>query len=218
MANYHLDETSIDLDALKKRLETTDLIPSQMILLDGLPDKIATLKKADLACFADLRIALKSPKTLAALSKQTGIDTNYLQVLRRTLNGFFPKPRPLSKFAWLDPGLLASLKKAGMANSQKLFEATCNGVSELARQTGADTKDLEDLGAIANLCRIQWVSPSYGRVLLAAGAVNAAAVAKADPQVLCQAIADANKAGKFFKGTVGLRDVNRLVQAATYVP
>lgn len=218
MANYHMDETSIDLDALKKRLEATDLIPSQMILLDGLPDKIAALKKADLACFADLRIALKSPKTLAALSKQTGIDTNYLQVLRRTLNGFFPKPRPLSEFAWLDPGLLASLKKAGMANSQKLFEATCNGVSELARQTGADTKDLEDLGAIANLCRIQWVSPSYGRVLLAAGTANAAAVAKADPQVLCQAIADANKAGKFFKGTVGLRDVNRLVQAATYVP
>lgn len=218
MADYHMDERSIDLDAIQKRLETTDLIPSQMVLLDGLPDKIAALQKAELACLADLRIALKSPKTLAALSKQSGIDTNYLQVLRRTLNGFFPKPRPLNEFAWLDPGLLASLKKAGMANSQILFEATCNGVSELAKETGADAGDLEELGAIANLCRIQWVSPSYGRVLLAAGTANAAAVAKADPQALCQAVADANKVGKFFKGAVGLRDIGRLVQAAAYVP
>lgn len=218
MADYHMDETLIDLGALQKRLETTDLIPSQLVLLDGLSEKITALKKAGLTCLADLRIALKSPKTLADLSKQTGIDTNYLQVLRRTLNGFFPKPRPLSEFAWLDPDLLASLKKAGMANSQKLFEATCDGVGELAEQTGADAGDLEELGAIANLCRIQWVSPSYGRVLLAAGTANAAAVAKADPQVLCQAVADANKAGKFFKGTVGLRDIGRLVQAAAYVP
>lgn len=218
MAQYQMDETRSDLNALKKRLETTDLVPSQMVLLEGLSDKIAAFQKADLSSLADLRAALKAPKKLAALSEQTGIQADYLQILRRTLNGFFPKPRALREFDWLDPALLARLKKAGMTDSRKLFEATCDGVSALARQTGADTKDLEDLGAIANLCRIQWVSPSYGRVLLAAGAVNAAAVAKADPPALCQAIADANRGGKFFKGTVGLRDVNRLVQAATYVP
>lgn len=60
MAQYQMDETRSDLNALKKRLETTDLVPSQMVLLEGLSDKIAAFQKAGLSNLADLRAALKS--------------------------------------------------------------------------------------------------------------------------------------------------------------
>ena len=78
--------------------------------------------------------------------------------------------------------------------------------------------DLLEFMVISDLCRIQWVSPTFARVLVASGITSAAAVAKADPEALFHAISKANEDAKFYKGKIGLRDVRRLVAAATYVP
>ncbi len=103
-------------------------------------------------------------------------------------------------------------------NTRTLFEAASDGADALAKEIGADVDDLTELVAIADLCRIQWVSAKYARALLAAGHTSAAAVAKADPETLFHAIANTNQRAKFYRGTVGLRDVKRLVAAAAYVP
>ena len=218
MTGYYLDEGSTGLDALRERLEASDLIPSQEPLLDGIGDKLASLQGAGIASLVDLRAALKSQKSLTFLSKESGVDPSYLQLLRRTVNGFFPKPRALKEFDWLDKGLVTSLQGAGIANTRQVFEATCSGADALANEIDADVKTLNELAALSGLCRIQWVSPTYARALAAAGAPSAAAVAEADPERLCQALAKANQDAKFYKGKVGLRDVRRLVHAATYVP
>lgn len=218
VTRYYLDDSATDLTDLRKRLETSDLIPSQEPLLDGLDAKLTALRAAGIVSLADLRAALKSPKSLASLSTASGVDPEYLQLLKRTVSGFFPKPRPLSEFDWLESRISACLKSAGITNTQKLFDAASNGTGPLATEIGANESDLAELVAISDLCRIQWVSPKYARVILATGHNTAAAVARADPENLFHAIAEANKGGKFYKGKVGLRDVRRLVTAAAYVP
>lgn len=218
MTAYCWDEKSIDLGALQERLENTDLIPSQEPLLDGLADKMAALRTAGITSLATLRVALKTPKSLASLSKNSGIDSNYLRLLRRAINGFCPNPRPLREIDWLDNSVLVKLKKAGVTNTRQMIDATSSGATGLAEKTGIDVGDVTELLAISNLCRIQWVSPTFARVLVAAGAPSAEAVAKADPEALFQAIGKANQGAKFYKGKIGLRDVRRLVTAATYVP
>jgi hypothetical protein len=43
-------------------------------------------------------------------------------------------------------------------------------------------------------------------------------VAAADADDLCQALMHVNEGDRFFKGKIGLRDIKRLIRAASYVP
>ena len=214
---YYVDERAIDLNALRERLQSSDLIPSQRPLLEGIADKMTALKAAGMHSLADLRVALKSPKSLTQLSGETAIDPNYLRLMRRAVDGFFPKPRSLRELNWLDSNIIDVLEASGIKNTRTLFEATSSGATGLAKETGLDVGDLAELIAISDLCRIQWVSPTFARALIAAGTGSAAAVAKADPDNMFQAIVKANQGAKFYKGKVGMRDIKRLVAAARYV-
>ncbi|WP_394180091.1 DUF4332 domain-containing protein [Yoonia maritima] len=216
--NYYLDENSIDLDALQDRLQSTDLIPSQEPLLDRLSENMSSLTGAGIQSLADLRLALKITKSLEELAKKSDVEVGYLQLLRRAINGFFPKPKSLKEVDWLGDDLIAKLNKAGLKNTKHLFELTSDNKADLIKETGVDQAKFNELSAIADLCRIQWVSPTFARVLVAAGFDNAHAIASADPEAVFNAMEEANKGARYYKGKVGLRDVARLVAAAKYVP
>ena len=216
--SYHIDDTTVGLDWLEERLRTTDLIPSQKPLLDGLPEKLSALAEAGIETLGDLRAALKTEKALMALSQASGVQAGYLQSLRRAIEGFFPKPKPIKDMDWLEQKMVAGLDKLGIRNTRQLFEAAFSAAQGLRGADGLDKGDLTQVVAISDLCRIQWVSPNFARVLVAAGFADAAAIAGADPDLLFDAITRANQGGRYYKGKVGLRDVRRLVAAAAYVP
>jgi hypothetical protein len=213
--DYHIDGHSTDLAALQKRLQSTDLIPSQEPLLDDITEKMSALAAVGVNNLADLRAGLNSPKALAALSRSSGISADYLKLLKRTINGFFPKSRLFKDMDWLDKNTILNLKQAGLENTHQLFDAASRGAIGSAI---LDKGILSELVAISDLCRVQWVSPKYARAIAAAGFKQASEVARADPETLTNAIASANEGAKFYKGKVGLRDVRRLVMAAGYVP
>lgn len=89
--------------------------------------------------------------------------------------------------------------------------------SELAQATGMDSATLDMLAMFADLMRVQWVSPTFARMLILAGYDSAVKVATANADDLCEALANINARAKFYKGTIGLRDIKRLVHAASYV-
>jgi hypothetical protein len=43
-------------------------------------------------------------------------------------------------------------------------------------------------------------------------------VAAAEAEDLCEALEVVNEGDRFFKGKIGLRDIKRLIRAASYVP
>jgi hypothetical protein len=71
---------------------------------------------------------------------------------------------------------------------------------------------------LSDLSRVQWVSPTFARTLVAAGFTGAAEVSMADPEALYEAVMQANENARFYKGKVGLRDIKRLIAAAAYAP
>lgn len=121
-------------------------------------------------------------------------------------------------FDWLDASLLAKLANVGIENTEQLHLAASSGRGLLAKKIGVRVDDLAEALALADLSRVQWVSPTFARVLVAAGFDSAAKVASADAEDLCKAVAKANENSKYYKGKVGLRDIKRLVAAASYVP
>ena len=216
---YHLDAEKVSLDDLRKRIEATDLVPSRASLLDGLGLKMKALEKQGIVTLADLRNEFKTAKRLEALSKSTGIETQYLTLLRREVEGWFPKPFPLKDFDGLPQGEIAKLERAGIRDSAALYEATDSQSKRtaLANTLGMDSATLETFAHLVDLTRVQWTSPTAARMLLEAGCDSVSKLAGMDADELCEALARVNAGNKFFKGRIGLRDVKTLIQAAGYV-
>lgn len=212
-----MDADAMSLEHLRKRLEGTDLIPSHQPLLEGIAKRFAALRAAGVKSVAALRIRLKNAKALAALATESGIDPEYLTLLRRVVEGFFPKPQPLSAFDWLDPSIVAKLEKADAKDTKQLFEAAMPNLSAFEKKAGLSKQALTECVALADLSRVQWVSPTFARVLVAAGCSSAADVCKAKPDALYNAVLKANEGAKFYKGKIGLRDIKRLIAAAELV-
>jgi hypothetical protein len=217
---YHIDAEKIGLDDLQKRIEGTDLVPSRASLLDGLKVKLQALEQQGVTTLASLRNELKNAKRREALSNVTGIDAQYLILLRREIESYFPKPPALKAFDWLPEEAITMLEESGVCSTAALYEAagSVKGRTELARSTGVDVAILEALVRLADLTRVQWVSPTTARMLVEAGYDSASKVAAADPEDLYKALVRVNEGDGFFKGRIGLRDIKRLVRAASYVP
>jgi len=216
---YHIDAEKISLDDLRKRIEATDLVPSRASLLDGLGLKMKSLEKQGIVTLANLRNELKTAKRMEALAKSTGIETKYLTLLRREIEGWFPKPFALKDFDWLPKGEIAKLEQDGIRDAAALYEATDSKSKRtaLANTAGVDIATLETFAQLVDLTRVQWTSPTAARMLLEAGCSSATKLAKMDADELCEALARVNAGNKFFKGRIGLRDVKRLIHAAKYV-
>lgn len=216
---YHLEAEKISLDDLQKRLEATDLVPSRASLLDGLGTKMKALEKQGIVTLAQLRNEFKTAKRMETLSKSTGIETEYLTLLRREVEGWFPKPFPLKAFDGLPKGEIAKLERNGIRDSAALYEATDSKSKRtaLANTAGVDIATLETFAQLVDLTRVQWTSPTAARMLLEAGCSSATKLAKMDADELCEALARVNAGDKYFKGKIGLRDVKRLIHAAKYV-
>ena len=219
MKSYHVDATNISLAQLKKKIEATDLVPSRVALLDDISAIFSRLKENGIKTLADLRNALKTKKNALTVGAETGLDGEYLLLLRREIEGYFPKPCSIDAFDWLPVGELKKLKNAGMTDAASLFNSLVPGPKRqsICDDLGVASETAATLFNLSDLTRIQWTSPTTARMLLAAGYTGAAKVARANAEVLYRELDAVNRAQQLFKGTIGLRDVRRLIIAASFV-
>lgn len=216
---YYIDAEKVSLDDLRKRIEDTDLVPSRASLLDGINSKFKTLEQQGITTLALLRSELKNSKHLEALSKNTAIEKEYWVLLRREIEGYFPGPFALKDFDWLPKEEIVKLEANGIRDTAALYHAVGSDTSEneLVKKFGVDAGVLKNLVRLADLTRVQWASPTVARMLVALDYDSASKLAAADAENLCEALVGVNEGDRFFKGKIGLRDIKRLVRAASYV-
>jgi hypothetical protein len=214
---YHIDEDAISLDDLKHRIVATDLVPSRACLLDDIDARFSSLKRSGCLTLGHLRMQLRNRKSISHFTKQTGIDSQYLILLRREIESYFPKTFPIDSFDWIDDAERAALKAQGLKDTRRIYEALHSPERGDVLGCGVSRETIEALASLTDLTRIQWTSPVAARMLLAAGYDGSQMVASADPERLCDDLDEANRRGQYFRGKIGLRDVKRLVQAASYL-
>ncbi|MBN2443994.1 MAG: DUF4332 domain-containing protein [Spirochaetales bacterium] len=217
--NYYLDAEKISLKELQKRIEETDLVPSRSPLLENIKNNFEVLKKIGYVTFADLRRDLKNAKNIPSISKKSGIDSEYLTLLRREIESYFPKAYPISSFDWLPKENIEKLEKQGYKNTALVFNVLNSSKkrAEISSDLGIETQFIDTLYCLVNLTRIQWVSPIAARILVSAGYKDEKSVAEANAEKMCDELDKVNKENNFFKGKIGLRDIKRLIKAASYV-
>ncbi len=216
---YYIDAEKISLDELQKRIEETDLVPSRRSLLENIIGNFKVLKNNGYVTFADLRRDLKNSKNIPSVSNKTGISSEYLTLLRREIESYFPKVFPVKAFNWFHQEDIEKLEKQGYKNSVLLFEALSSSQEKekISTELGINIKVIDEISCLVNLTRIQWTSPLAAKMLISAGYNDVNSVAEANADKLCDELDRVNKENKFFKGKIGLRDIKRLIKAASYV-
>jgi hypothetical protein len=216
---YYMDASKVTIQELLIRIAETDLVPSRRMLLEDIRDNFDKLNRAGIKTLADFRKAVKNPKNLSALSEKSGIGLEYLILLRREVESYFPKAFPLSAFDWLDKHQIKKLESEGFRNTALLYEAfELPGQREaLVESIGLEREFVDHIRPLVNLTRIQWVSPIFAKMLVEAGFKNAGAIAEANAEDLHGAIERINNEGHTFKGKISFRDIKRLIKSASYV-
>lgn len=215
--DYSKPET-VSLDDMRERIISTDLVPSRAVLMEEIDTVFDKLKHQGLQTWLDLQIAIKNPKKIEDFAKKSGIDFEYLVLLRREIEGYHPKPFNLNVIDWVPQEVIKKLLNDGITSSDQLYSKYGDLQSRFlfADKTGIDREMMDYLANLASLCRVQWVSPTAGRMLIEAGYETCQKISTADGNELFEAMNRVNKQGNYFKGTIGLRDIKRLIVAAQY--
>lgn len=216
--DYSKPET-VSLDDLRERIKSTDLVPSRAVLLEGIDAIFNTLAQQGLNTWQDLQNAIKNPKKIESFSMQSGIDSQYLVLLRREVESYHPKPFDLIAIDWIPQDVIKKLEGEGIISSDQLLLITSDKdlKNRLTEKIGIDYQMMDYLLNLVSLCRVQWVSPTAARMLIEAGYETPLKLSDADGNELFEAMDRVNKSGGYFKGTIGLRDIKRLIEAAKYM-
>ena len=215
---YHIDSEAISIEEVKAHIQKIDLVPSRISLLENIERKFKVVKKNGVTNLAELRNRIKTAKRIEEFSSVTKLDFEYLNLLRREIESWFSKPHKLKEFKWISESEITNLMNSKYNNSKVLHESitSSSALIRIAKSTRSKVDVLKELVKLSGLTRIQWVNPTVARMLVLGKYETIDDVASADPETLCNKLAEINEEHRFFKGKIGLRDIKRLVTAAAF--
>ena len=120
--SYYIDLTAISIDEFKKRLLEQKMYPSQRILLDNIDDNFDKIIEAGINNMQELNTRIKNKDKATQFSKELGIDYKYMQMLRREVASYHPKPRKIAEYEIIDDSIKTKLLERGIRNTLQLYD------------------------------------------------------------------------------------------------
>jgi len=159
---YYIDPRKYHLDKFQRSLESREMIPSRQALKQNLQFNFDVLRKFDLTTLDELLKALNSKPKIAAFAEKTGLSADYLTLLRREANSYFPTPTKLSRFSGVNLDLVEKLEARGIKSTRHLFDAVATGEG----LAGFAQSQLSQLISLSDLSRLYGVGPAFASMLL----------------------------------------------------
>ena len=119
---YYIDLREISLDAFRRKLETTDLLPSQKILKEKMDEGFNVLKAQGIKNMYELQQALKTKAKVNQFAQATLLPIDYLIVLRREVNSYHPQARKIKDFPCLEERIKKGLGNIGIQTTVELYD------------------------------------------------------------------------------------------------
>jgi len=214
--SYYVNLAAISLARFKELLNSTDLVPSRMVLRGNIDRNFHSLSELNIHNAEELMKALGSKKKLHLTSVKADIDEEYLTILLRELKGYRKKPISIKDFPGLPGGLAEKLESLGLKKAHQLYDQVLTRElrASLAQKASVSHDDLLRLTRMVDLSRVRWVNHTFAYMLEQTIYNSAEKVAYADPEALCDAVKVVNTEQKIFKGQIGLRDIKRCIDSA----
>ncbi len=165
--DFSVDLSKFSIDDFKNFIRKTNLLPGRMILKNNLDNNIEQIKKAGINNLKQLISSISNKTKLKEFKRQTGMDDDYIKILKREINSYKSKPINLDKYQDIDPDLINKLKSAGIKTSKDLFNISKdkNDINNLVEKNSIDKKSLNKLICLADLTRITGIGPVFALIL-----------------------------------------------------
>ncbi|MFA6652350.1 MAG: DUF4332 domain-containing protein [Bacteroidales bacterium] len=218
--SYYIDLEKISIDNYRKKLETSYLPPSRMILKERLDERFGYFKSVGIKNIHELLKVLEKKDTLSDLQKADCFSKDYLTILLRELKSLLPKPNRIKDFPGISQENIVKLENIGINNTLKLYERVINPETrkKLAQEAGIDEAIVTELTKLTDLSRIKWVGTTFARILYELGVDTVEKMTQSDPVDLHARLNQFIKEKNLYKGQVGLNDVRILVDVAQDIP
>jgi hypothetical protein len=219
MKSYFIKEDDFFLEQVVSRIKSTDLTPGIEPIKHDIEKNAAILEGTGVGNLAGLRKVLRNKKKLPEFSRQTGIEEDYLVLLRREIEGWVIRPIKIGDFFWLDEQLINTLHEIGLGSTDKIYNRLSieDEKLEITRNYNLSREDLDYILNLSTITRIRWVSPVVARILIESGYHTIEKIKHANPGKLCKEIDQLNSSRNYFKGKIGERDIRRLILEAFFV-
>lgn len=169
-AQYHMNLGRYTLEKFQKSLAAREMIPSRVMLKEHLGKRMTILKECGINNLKELITRLKNRDAIASFSKESGLSSEYLTLVKREASSYLPTPIKLSAFPGVDPVTTTALEAHGIKQSKHLFTRLQQmKSSELAKQTGISHGELKELASLADLGRLYGVGPVFARLIYDTG-------------------------------------------------
>jgi len=201
---YYRDLKKISIKKYKRILNKMDLLPSWSILENDIDKNLDLIKKQNIHNLEELVMVLKTKNKLEDFSLKSGLSIQYLNVLRRVVNGYRPKPNRIIDFPNINENVVKGLATIGIKNTLQLYDKVLVSKQrkELSKQTGVPLKQITELTRLTDLSRIKWVNHTFAHVLLESGYRSAQEVANANYEEMYERIRKLNAERNFYKGNM----------------
>lgn len=199
----------VTLEEVKNRLLNCDLVPSRVLLLEDIAAKFNLMKLSGITSLKELYTVIKNKKKLTLFSINSGIDLEYLTILKREISSYIPKKIKLKEFQSVNRELLDHYESMGITNSIDLYNRF--------KTENIKEESIITLFHLVQLTRIQWVSPLTAEMFIAADYNTPMKISESKADIMSNDLKIINSNNRFFIGNIGLRDVERVIYAAQYI-
>ncbi len=171
MEHYTLNPEDFSLQLFYELTRSKKMIPSRIVLQDGIEKKFEILKARGIENLKQLIRALGNKQKIAVLSAKTEISAAYLVLLKREAGSYLSKPFPLSDFPGIPLEYTEVLKSRGIRNTREFFESvqTAGQRKTVSAETGIPDARLREIFSLCDLSRITGVGAFYARIIYHAG-------------------------------------------------
>ncbi len=216
---YYFNETDYTIKKIITRIKDTDLVPSIEPIKNSIEEKMNIIKNKGIENLSELRKIIKNKDKMVAFAKEVGIEDNYMILLRREIEGWIPKKNNLNEFKTISRKTVEVLEKMNIKTTDKIFDLwqIKKEKEKIIKEFKNEVNELEIVVQMSDLTRVRWVSPVVAQILFELGYENPKKISETNAEKLYRDFDRLNIEKGYFKGKIGLRDINRVISEAKFV-
>lgn len=208
---YEMDLGRISLDAYRSHLISQQLMPSRKRLHDDIDARFDALIGEGIDSVGALRKSLSTKTKIEAVSKETNIPYDYLNILRREAGSLVPKRIKLSDFPNVSTDTIKKLADIGIHNSKDYFD---NMSPDKAEKLGIGEAEYLDIRALCDIARISGMGGIASRIFVDAGYKSVEDIEHGDAATMHRDTCTVNATKAYYSGVLSARDMQFVINYA----
>ena len=217
--DYSIDLGKMDVQKYKTFLKSQYLIPSRQILHEKIDENFKLFKNCGFKYLSELKQALSTSAKMDKLSKETGISSEYLNILRRELGTFDKKGISFSDFPIIDKTTISKLVKKSIKNTKDFFEYYYkeNNEKKLSEDLGISVEMVKCLFSLSCLVRINGIAALAAVTWYEAGYKSIKDIIGSTKEEMLNKVTKTNEEKKYYKAKLGLKDMQFVIDFAQLI-